>query len=172
MARSKTIPPWTGRLAGDQRSPLASTTNATARPIHQQTRQVPAANRRYGAVFGETWISADPDIVKEKNGFLYLRAILCLGELDAITTIEIAGDTYTAGAPTATGAYRGDWSMAATWTAPNTLPYAAQVGEIYRFSGLYYIVKTPFTVTSLTGITLRRATPIVAILDGYTPTPT
>jgi len=146
-----TIPPWKGGLATDQRSPRAQTTNVTARPIHQQTRQVPAANRRYGAVFGETWIAADPDIVREKGGFLFLRGILCLGTLDAIVSIEIAGDTYTSSNPESSVNYRGDWSSSSTWITPYTRPYAAQPGEIYRFGGQYYVVKTPFVVSGIVG---------------------
>lgn len=147
-----TIPPWQGGLSSERRTPRPDVVNATARPIHQQIRQVPAANRRYGAVFGETWISSDPDIVREKDGYLYLRGVLALGEFDAINVVEIAGDTYTPDNPESSVAYRGDWASGATWTGPTALPYAAQSGEIYRFNGLYYIVKTVFIVTAITGV--------------------
>jgi hypothetical protein len=146
-----TIPAWRGGLSSEQRSPRPSIVNATARPIHQQMRQVPAANRRYGPVFGETWVAGDPDVVREKDGFLYLRGVLGLGEFDAITVVEIAGNTFTPGNPEGSPDYRGDWASGGTWTGPTALPYAATTGEIYRFNGLYYVVKTAFIVTAITG---------------------
>lgn len=146
-----TIPPWQGGLSSERRTPRPDTINKTARPIHQQIRQVPAANRRYGPVFGETWVSCDPDINREKDGYRYLRGILALGELDSISVIDIAGDTFTPGNPASSPGYRGDWSTGSTWTGPTALPYDAVAGEIYGFNGRYYIVKTAFKVTATGG---------------------
>lgn len=145
-----TIPPWPGATV-TRRTPSPNLVNQTALPVHQQVRPVPARNRHYGIVYGETWVACDPDIVEEKNGHYYLRGIISLGALDSILAVEIAGDTYSTTNPEASGSYRGDWSDAAIWDPPNNFPYAAQAGEIYLFNGLYYQVNQPFTVDDNTG---------------------
>lgn len=151
-----TIPQWPGQRSGDRRTPDPVVPNETVRPIHEQVRQVASTSRRYAAVFGDPWISCDPDIVQKKNGFIYIRAILCLGELDEVVRVEIAGDKYSPGNPESESEYRGDWAASTTWEPPYALPYEAQLGEIYRFNGKYYAVTTPFTVTG----TLAPQTPI------------
>lgn len=132
--------------------PARTTVNRTSRAINDSIRTVSADKKPLGPVYGRTRVGGKIDIVKEVGGYLYIRALFCLGTVHAIESITLNDTDYVAGNYEAYSSYQGDWSDSATWVAPHDFQYDASAGEIYKFNGIYYQLKENISIESNTGI--------------------
>lgn len=116
--------------------------------IGKQIRSIAAKLRYCGPIFGNTRVGARIAILREKSDYVYMLGILGLGEIDEITQLEVGGRTLTTGDIESDPSYLGDWSSSGTWTALGGLPYACQVGDIFKYVGKYYTCRSAFSVTA------------------------
>ena len=125
--------------------------NERQRPIEDALRTVAGDTRKMGPVYGPTTLGGRVDIIEQIGTYLYIRALLCLGEIEQISSIKINDTSYLTGDPTSDPDYKGDWEDSATWTALGGLPYSASVGEIFLYGSAYYECTTAVSITAYTG---------------------
>ena len=78
--------------------------NERQQPIEDALRTVAGDTRKMGPVYGPTTLGGRVDIIEQIGTYLYIRALLCLGEIEQISSIKITkgtGKTRRLGPPSA-----------------------------------------------------------------------
>ena len=113
----------------------SATLNSLQPTVEKGLLTVAGDTRKMGPIYGPTTIGGRVDIIETIGTYLYIRALLCIGEINQISSVKINDANYLTGDPTADPDYMGDWEDSAVWTALGGLPYAASAGTMTRVSG-------------------------------------
>ena len=125
--------------------------NAVQMSVEDALHTVSAATRKLGPTYGPFRIGGRVDIVAEEGLYLYIRALVCIGEIEQISSVRINNSSYLTGDPTGDPDYQFDWDDGSAWTAAGGFPYAASAGEIWLYSGSYHECTTDVSITSNLG---------------------
>jgi hypothetical protein len=141
--------PWATSLQEDEaeRSTARATTKAVQAVAQANKRTTVAAeDRALGAVYGNTWVQGKVDIFRQIESYVYIRALLGVGEWEAIDLLQINGTTFLSGTYSeADPDYQGEWGVD---TSP---PETITAGDVWKYGGVYYEVQETFTSSSDTG---------------------
>ena len=149
------LPPWTPPEQNN--TPGSGDINDVAVSISKRTLTVSPFNTFVPILLGEDTIGPIQTLIKVESGFLYLRHVWCIGEVEQVINVELEDGSVPTG--TIFTHYKGAASDGIDNTLQNLIPGYSDTMAVAFGSAVvrlcYSVIKTP--ITSLEGFPKWRA---------------